>query len=422
MGRWRLLLRRWRNREETATLLGLVRYVPYIACVVALKVYVVMLLLHVHDAKQDYMDYNDYANYDDAPPRHKHPTTTTTTTTEEPGWREKQEVLSRLNTTTIHPSSTNRTPDTIWLFFNRIPRTAGQTLVSLMKSLGPDLNYQHQEHVYRTPWQRLMTEEEQRSLGTWFEYNFWPKSYDRFSMFINFTQHRSRYVTMRPAFVTLVRDPVEKYASYFRFKRVDIERVKLEMSARERKTPGSGRVWYWRKLDQCVAEGDLECDLRDGARDFTSAIPFLCGQHEQCLRVGDKWALQKAKYNAEFEYSVVGLTEHWNTTLAVLEHYLPLFFRGARQRYWSDEFASQRYLNKNPKKYKAIQDEVKKFLKERLALEFELYEFLQQRLHLQHQSLAEVLGRPTTLLPTKPSQVPMWGIWDRVQNDLARDI
>ncbi|KAK8731292.1 hypothetical protein OTU49_007526, partial [Cherax quadricarinatus] len=341
-----------------------------------------------------------------------------TTTTEEPGWQEKQEVLARLNDTVIEPSATNRTPNTIWLFFNRIPRTGGQTLVSLLKSLSENLDYQHQEHVYRTPWQRLMTNEEQKNLATWFEYNFWPKSYDRFSLFINFTKHRSQYVKMRPAYITLVRDPVDKYISHFRFKRVSQERVKLEMAVKERENPGSGRTWYWKKLEQCVLEDDPECDLQPGSHDFISAIPFFCGQHQQCLKLGDKWALQRAKYHAEYEYSVVGLMEHWNTTLGVLEHYLPLFFQGARQRYWSPEFEEQRQVNRNPKKYPQVAERVLKALRQRLGLEYDLYEFLRQRLHLQHQQLLHTLTASTTRLPTRSTDVPRWGILDRMDIEM----
>ena len=54
-----------------------------------------------------------------------------------------------------------------------------------------------------------------------------------------------------------------------------------------------------------------------------------------CARSGSRAALQRAKYTAEFGYAVVGLAEHWNASLAVLEHYVPAFFTGAHQRYWS---------------------------------------------------------------------------------------
>ncbi|XP_066983415.1 heparan sulfate 2-O-sulfotransferase pipe-like isoform X1 [Macrobrachium rosenbergii] len=409
-----LIMRRWRNTDGFATLYGFVRYVPYVAFILALKVYVMMLLIHSRDMTSDYAEYDDYSAKVSSQQQK------TTTTTEEPGWREKQEVLQRLNRTKLVPSATNRTPETIWLFYNRIPRTGGQTIVSLLKSLSKDLDYQHQEHVYRTPWQRLMSDEEQKNLATWFEYNFWPKSYDRFSLYINFTQHRSAYVTLRPAYITMVRDPVEKFISYFRFKRVDQQRVKMEMTWREREKPGASRSWYWKKLEDCVLNDDPECSMKDGTDDFLSAVPFICGQHSYCLKRGEPYALQKAKFHAEYEYSVIGITEEWNTTLGVLEQYLPAFFSGARQRYFSSEFQNERTVNKNPKKYKEVSAEVRTALKNRMALEYELYEFLKQRLHRQYLAVADILMKPTTEIPSRSTEKVELSNWDRLDIELGR--
>ena len=80
--------------------------------------------------------------------------------TSEPGWAEKQQILSSLNSSLssggLHllASARNNTPATDWLFYNRLPRSGGKTLVALLQALGTDLDYQHQEHVYRTPWKR----------------------------------------------------------------------------------------------------------------------------------------------------------------------------------------------------------------------------------------------------------------------------
>lgn len=48
------------------------------------------------------------------------------------------------------------------------------------------------------------------------------------------------------------------------------------------------------------------------------------------------YALQKAKENVERNYAVVGVLEDLNTTLTVLEHYVPKFFKGAKDHYWSE--------------------------------------------------------------------------------------
>lgn len=44
-------------------------------------------------------------------------------------------------------------------------------------------------------------------------------------------------------------------------------------------------------------------------------------------------ALDKAKKAVEENYAVVGVLEDLNTTLTVLEHYVPRFFRGVSQVY-----------------------------------------------------------------------------------------
>ena len=46
-------------------------------------------------------------------------------------------------------------------------------------------------------------------------------------------------------------------------------------------------------------------------------------------------ALRRAKENVEKHYAVVGVLEELNKTLTVLEHYVPRFFKGAKDIYYS---------------------------------------------------------------------------------------
>ena len=46
--------------------------------------------------------------------------------------------------------------------------------------------------------------------------------------------------------------------------------------------------------------------------------------------------MRKAKENVEKHYAVVGVLEELNKTLTVLEHYVPRFFKGALDVYWSE--------------------------------------------------------------------------------------
>ena len=45
--------------------------------------------------------------------------------------------------------------------------------------------------------------------------------------------------------------------------------------------------------------------------------------------------MRKAMENVEKHYAVVGVLEELNKTLTVLEHYVPRFFKGAKDVYWS---------------------------------------------------------------------------------------
>ena len=46
-------------------------------------------------------------------------------------------------------------------------------------------------------------------------------------------------------------------------------------------------------------------------------------------------AMRKAMENVEKHYAVVGVLEDLNKTLTVLEHYIPRFFKGAKDVYYS---------------------------------------------------------------------------------------
>ena len=55
--------------------------------------------------------------------------------------------------------------------------------------------------------------------------------------------------------------------------------------------------------------------------------------------------MKKAKENVEKHYAVVGVLEELNKTLTVLEHYVPRFFKGALDTYWSKRIITYRASN-----------------------------------------------------------------------------
>ncbi len=57
--------------------------------------------------------------------------------------------------------------------------------------------------------------------------------------------------------------------------------------------------------------------------------------HSQIRGLNTEVALRRAKENVEKHYAVVGVLEELNKTLTVLEHYIPRYFKGAKDVYWS---------------------------------------------------------------------------------------
>lgn len=94
-----------------------------------------------------------------------------------------------------------------------------------------------------------------------------------------------------------------------------------------------------------------------------------------------KGAVEKAKYVVETQYSVVGVLEDLNTTLAVLEKYVPRFFAGATEIYYN-EIKNFNKINKNNFK-PPVSEEVKNLVRQNFSREIEFYKFCKQRLHRQ---------------------------------------
>ena len=67
------------------------------------------------------------------------------------------QLLNDLQNADVSPSATNRTSaSSIWLIYNRIPRSGGLTMVYLIRELAQMNHFTHQKHQYRTPWNRFV--------------------------------------------------------------------------------------------------------------------------------------------------------------------------------------------------------------------------------------------------------------------------
>lgn len=92
--------------------------------------------------------------------------------------------------------------------------------------------------------------------------------------------------------------------------------------------------------------------------------------------------MNQAKHAVEREYSVVGVLEDMDITLAVLEKYIPQFFAGATEIY-NEEKEYFRKVNRNTFK-PPINEGVKNLVRKKFSREMEFYDFCKKRLYTQY--------------------------------------
>uniref|UniRef100_A0A0K8UYD1 Heparan sulfate 2-O-sulfotransferase pipe n=1 Tax=Bactrocera latifrons TaxID=174628 RepID=A0A0K8UYD1_BACLA len=141
----------------------------------------------------------------------------------------------------------------------------------------------------------------------------------------------------KPIYINLVRDPVERVISWYFYARNAYKNAWVF-----RKNPNANlksAVWFKKDFNECVRSGDPECQyvpytFVDSTGNFKRQSLFFCGQNLDCLPFDSPYAIQIAKDRVERDYAVVGSWEETNVTLTVLEHYIPLFFSGAKSIYY----------------------------------------------------------------------------------------
>ncbi|CAL8071367.1 unnamed protein product [Orchesella dallaii] len=354
-------------------------YVPLFLLMLGVKICLLSLIAdsikHYHattSGKYDRANGNENAII--KPQKHKRVPTSTS-----PPENVVAEIPDNLMDLDISPSAKNRTSSTsIWLIYNSVPQCLEETSVELMETLSVQNRFSHQEHEYQTPWPRFLLEQEQESLVSWFQYQHLPRSYNRHFYYINFTKFQ-KYAKQKPIYVNIVRDPIDRLVlNYYSRRNMSSPLTKEEIERRNSVAPGSGTEWYHRTFEECVLQADPECRYTAGEKSFTLMIPFFCGQHNSCVAINDRWALQMAKLNIEREYSVVGVLEKMDQTLSVLAKFVPRFFHGAAQVY-------SKLVKKVEPQHKVSSD-VRQVMESELYNEMELYRFILSRLSAQHEN------------------------------------
>ncbi|XP_075225162.1 heparan sulfate 2-O-sulfotransferase pipe isoform X1 [Lycorma delicatula] len=266
------------------------------------------------------------------------------------------------------------------VFFNRVPKVGSQTFMELLRNLAVRNDFAfHRDHIQRVETIRLAPPE-QIGLASMIDSYSTPSVYVKHICFINFTH----FNLPQPIYVNLVRDPVERVISWYYYVRAPWYYVERKQAFPDIPLPDP--MWLKKDFETCVLRGDRECqyiegEMREGIGDHRRQSLFFCGHSDACTPFNTVGALQRAKRAVEKHYAVVGVLEDLNSTLTVLEYYIPRFFKGARQVY-KEEVEHFKRINRNTFK-PPVSEEVKDLVRKNFTREIEFYHFCRQRLHRQ---------------------------------------
>ncbi|CAD5119277.1 DgyrCDS7905 [Dimorphilus gyrociliatus] len=248
------------------------------------------------------------------------------------------------------------------IFYNRVPKCGSRTIIELIKTSAETNKFQVHELKEYSPY--FHEDEYNYKTVETFEESIGPFLLEGHYHFLEF----SKYNGTQPTYINVIRDPIERMRSFYYFRRFQPDHIR-DMDNATR----------YRSFDECVSKNIPECvePLGNSAEEgYYKIIPFFCG-HEPFCRKPTRKALDKAIYNVENYFAVVGLTEYLKETTEVLDYFLPLFFSGIYETYLKKQ--------KNVEvKYKTIKksallDKTATFMRDLLAIEYEFYQFIRQK-------------------------------------------
>jgi len=252
-------------------------------------------------------------------------------------------------------------------------------IAKLLEKLAARNNFTGYKDVYLKFNTALLDPESQKEFARTISELPQPSFYHRHIAYTNFT----RFNLPKPIYINLVRDPVERVISWYFYVRSPPYCIERKNSFPDVPLP---KYHFIRKdFEECATTDDSECNYIEGdtsITDYRRQTMFFCGHHEMCKPFNSKTALTQAKFTVESEYSVVGVLEDMEITLAVLEKYIPRFFAGATEIY-NEHKEYFKKVNKNTFK-PPVNEGVKKLVRQKFSREMEFYNFCKQRLYTQY--------------------------------------
>ncbi|XP_068203069.1 uronyl 2-sulfotransferase-like [Palaemon carinicauda] len=271
-------------------------------------------------------------------------------------------------------------PEASIVIYNRVPKCASSTMQTILRRLSKHLTFEHVSSLIYDHHQLTRDEQEKLVENLTTSLAAAPShalSYDRHLYYTNFTG----LGMSPPVYINIVRDPVERFISSFYYRRSEERLNRIQMHGH---LVSPSLSWVNRTVEQCVLLNDPECSFVPG-EEKELMLSYFCGHQKFCRIVGNRDAVQMAKQVVSREYSVVGLVEHMDLSLLLLETLVPRFMEGATEIYANIRQREHMVVNINHKKPK-VSVAIREELLRRMSDDVDFYYFLEQRLFEQRKN------------------------------------
>jgi len=271
----------------------------------------------------------------------------------------------------IIPSTTNRTADGLVLVYNRVPKCSSTSMYKLIKTLSLRNHFKFTLAKSDDIRNELRSQRKEKALVAA------VKALPKHAVYVRHVYNPDwKRLGVKVNLVNMIRDPISRMASWFYFVRSPAAKNSLGRYSLEGRPKPS---WRQKTFDSCVMTGDPECQM--GGNRSELLLSYFCGYGPGCSDPEDASALQRAKAAVEEQYSVVGVVEMRNVSLAVMEAYLPQWFRHTTALQEKEE--KREMVNSHPEPGRHTRTE----LMRRLRLDYNFYHFCMQRLELQSKTI-----------------------------------
>lgn len=231
-----------------------------------------------------------------------------------------------------------------FVFHNKVPKSGSSTMKHILQALSRRNSFEL-DHVRIIKFDSRDNDELVTHIKKFRKYHpDYPLVLLKHHTYVNFT--KLNYI--QPTYINVVRHPVGQFASFYYFKRYGWG-FTGDKSDQDRRAWHGDEADRERSVDECVANKEKECMWAVGiiSKYFCGTEHEFCNPHLQFkvekgpdgenVRSTD-WAkvskaTEQSKKNIIKNYYMIGVLEHFDSSLKLFEKMMPTIFTGATEAY-----------------------------------------------------------------------------------------